>query len=240
MWRSFRPIYLLTFADVPNENTLETPAIKAELEEAEGKVQATKRRVLGNVAFIGELFRKKMITSRIINTCIVDLVSDEALENPDAYFAQPANHSKITHEDVQCLAKLFKTVGRDLDVGEFRRVVDRYFMFLQGALMVSFFFLIFLLIFFVETDLFSFCAATVLGKQRFLDARHRFMVQDLCELRLNDWQERRESLKVKTKDEVKADFDNQEIEAQRRSMAGGNRGGRGGAMGSSSRGGMHG
>jgi len=162
-----------------------------EIDELETKITATHKRVLGNMSFIGELFRKKMITNRIINTCIVELVGERALDDPEGYFSGPQSEDNVlSNEDVECLTKLLKTVGWELDQGDYKAVVGKYFKYLA-----------------------------VLERQSFLDVRHKFMVQDLAELRNNDWQERRATLKVKTKDEVKADYDNEEIEAQRRSMA---------------------
>lgn len=62
-------------------------------------VQA-RQRALGNIQFIGHLYRKKMLTEKIMHECIKKLLAD--VEQPK-------------QEDLECLAKLMSTVGRQLD-----------------------------------------------------------------------------------------------------------------------------
>ncbi|CAL8464440.1 g3975 [Coccomyxa elongata] len=59
-----------------------------------------RRRALGNIQFIGQLFKKKMLTEKIMHSCLMQLLSEE--ENPKG-------------EDVECLCKLLSTIGAPLD-----------------------------------------------------------------------------------------------------------------------------
>ncbi|KAL3146721.1 hypothetical protein ABBQ38_014708 [Trebouxia sp. C0009 RCD-2024] len=59
-----------------------------------------RQRALGNIQFIGHLYRKKMLTEKIMHECIKKLLAD--VEAPK-------------QEDLECLAKLMSTVGRQLD-----------------------------------------------------------------------------------------------------------------------------
>ncbi|GAB6018572.1 Eukaryotic translation initiation factor 4 gamma [Chamberlinius hualienensis] len=68
--------------------------LKEELDEAIAK---SKRRSLGNIRFIGELFKLKMLTNRIMHDCVKKLLDD----GDDA--------------SLECLCRLLKTVGKDLE-----------------------------------------------------------------------------------------------------------------------------
>lgn len=65
-----------------------------ELEEARDKAR---RRSLGNIKFIGELFKLKMLTEPIMHDCVVKLLK---------------NHDE---ESLECLCRLLSTIGKDLD-----------------------------------------------------------------------------------------------------------------------------
>ncbi|KAJ3108132.1 hypothetical protein HK100_003480 [Physocladia obscura] len=71
-----------------------------------------KRRVLGNVTFIGELFNLNMITEKIMHRCVQQLLRDVA--NPE-------------EEESECVCKLMKTIGEKLDHEKGRSFVDVYF-----------------------------------------------------------------------------------------------------------------
>ena len=60
-----------------------------------------KRRALGNVSFIGELYKLNMLTSKIIWACVLKSVTD--VDNPD-------------EEEVEALCRLLTTVGKALDI----------------------------------------------------------------------------------------------------------------------------
>lgn len=56
-----------------------------------------RRRSLGNIKFIGELFKLKMLTEAIMHDCVVKLLK---------------NHDE---ESLECLCRLLSTIGKDLD-----------------------------------------------------------------------------------------------------------------------------
>ena len=56
-----------------------------------------KKRSLGNIRFIGELFKLKMLTENIMHECLIKL-----LRSAD-------------EESLECLSRLFSTVGKLLD-----------------------------------------------------------------------------------------------------------------------------
>lgn len=74
--------------------TTERERLQAELEEAKDKAR---RRSLGNIRFIGELFKLKMLTEAIMHDCVVKLLK---------------NHDE---ESLECLCRLLTTIGKDLD-----------------------------------------------------------------------------------------------------------------------------
>lgn len=74
-------------------------------------VQA-RQRALGNIQFIGHLYRKKMLTEKIMHECIKKLLAD--VEAPK-------------QEDLECLAKLMSTVGRQLDTVKAQMYMNAYF-----------------------------------------------------------------------------------------------------------------
>uniref|UniRef100_A0A673VZR5 Eukaryotic translation initiation factor 4 gamma 1 n=1 Tax=Salmo trutta TaxID=8032 RepID=A0A673VZR5_SALTR len=85
----------------------EKDRLKAELEEAK---DMARRRSLGNIKFIGELFKLKMLTEAIMHDCIVKLLK---------------NHDE---ESLECLCRLLSTIGKDLDFEKAKPRMDQYFV----------------------------------------------------------------------------------------------------------------
>ncbi|CAK8692845.1 unnamed protein product [Clavelina lepadiformis] len=87
--------------------TLETKQqCKEKLEVAETK---ERRRMLGNIRFIGELFKLKMLTESIMHNCVMSLFkgrNDESLES---------------------LCRLLTSIGKDLDHVKGKPRMDQYF-----------------------------------------------------------------------------------------------------------------
>lgn len=75
-----------------------------ELEEAKDKAR---RRSIGNIKFIGELFKLKMLTEAIMHDCVVKLLK---------------NHDE---ESLECLCRLLTTIGKDLDFEKAKVGQDR-------------------------------------------------------------------------------------------------------------------
>lgn len=72
----------------------ERERLQEELEDAKDKAR---RRSIGNIKFIGELFKLKMLTEAIMHDCVVKLLK---------------NHDE---ESLECLCRLLTTIGKDLD-----------------------------------------------------------------------------------------------------------------------------
>lgn len=85
---------------------------KQTAEEREEKRIKARRRMLGNIRLIGELYKKKMLTERIMHECIKKLLGQ--YENPD-------------EEDVEALCKLMSTIGEMIDHPRAKDYMDAYF-----------------------------------------------------------------------------------------------------------------
>uniref|UniRef100_A0A671NFN7 Eukaryotic translation initiation factor 4 gamma 3-like n=1 Tax=Sinocyclocheilus anshuiensis TaxID=1608454 RepID=A0A671NFN7_9TELE len=81
-------------------------ATSEELEEAKDKAR---RRSIGNIKFIGELFKLRMLTEAIMHDCVVKLLK---------------NHDE---ESLECLCRLLTTIGKDLDFEKAKPRMDQYF-----------------------------------------------------------------------------------------------------------------
>nr|XP_033777586.1 eukaryotic translation initiation factor 4 gamma 3 isoform X2 [Geotrypetes seraphini] len=92
----------LESATTPEEKT----KLQDELEEAKDKAR---RRSIGNIKFIGELFKLKMLTEAIMHDCVVKLLK---------------NHDE---ESLECLCRLLTTIGKDLDFEKAKPRMDQYF-----------------------------------------------------------------------------------------------------------------
>ncbi|XP_035376089.1 eukaryotic translation initiation factor 4 gamma 3 isoform X3 [Electrophorus electricus] len=78
-------------------------------EELEEQKDRARRRSTGNIKFIGELFKLRMLTEPIMHDCVVKLLKH--------------------HEDesLECLCRLLTTIGKDLDFEKAKPRMDQYF-----------------------------------------------------------------------------------------------------------------
>ncbi|CAA7406737.1 unnamed protein product [Spirodela intermedia] len=81
-------------------------------EEREEKRVQARRRMLGNIRLIGELYKKKMLTERIMHECIKKLLGQ--YQSPD-------------EEDIEALCKLMSTIGEIIDHPKAKDHMDAYF-----------------------------------------------------------------------------------------------------------------
>ncbi|KAI3918591.1 hypothetical protein MKX01_041911 [Papaver californicum] len=81
-------------------------------EEREEKRVQARRRMLGNIRLIGELYKKRMLTERIMHECITKLLGQ--YQNPD-------------EEDIEALCKLMSTIGEMIDHPKAKDHMDAYF-----------------------------------------------------------------------------------------------------------------
>ena len=77
---------------------------KLKTEEMQLRIAKNKRRSLGNIRFIGELFKLSMLTEKIMHECILQLLKS------------------IDEESLECMCRLLTTVGKliDTDKGKVR------------------------------------------------------------------------------------------------------------------------
>jgi translation initiation factor 4G len=91
-------------------------AKRKELQELAGdKLSKAKRRFLGNIRFIGELFKLNMLNVGFINDRIERLLREESDE-----------------ENIECLCRLLTTIGKEIDKPNNAAKMKVYFEKLEG------------------------------------------------------------------------------------------------------------
>ncbi|XP_052211936.1 eukaryotic translation initiation factor 4 gamma 1-like isoform X2 [Dreissena polymorpha] len=167
------------------EDAVKKEELKHDLDYEESKA---KRRSLGNIRFIGELFKLKMLTENIMHDCVFKL-----LRSKDA-------------ESLECLCRLLTTIGKELDSDKARPRMDQYFQQMDKI---------------------------VNDKKN--SARVRFMLQDMIDLRKNNWIPRRVDNNPKTIDQIHKEVEKENQEkaflSQQAQMQNKSQGGRGGRRG---------
>lgn len=172
----------------------ERQRLNDELQDAKDKAR---KRSLGNIKFIGELFKLKMLTEPIMHDCIVKLLK---------------NHDE---DSLECLCRLLSTIGKDLDFEKAKPRMDQYFHQMEKII-----------------------------KEKKTSSRIRFMLQDVLDLRKNNWVPRRGDQGPKTIDQIHKEAEleehreqikvQQQLLSKKDSSQG--RGGRGGPHSSGGRG----
>ncbi|ENN83470.1 hypothetical protein YQE_00172, partial [Dendroctonus ponderosae] len=81
-------------------------------DELEERRQTTKRKMLGNIKFIGELGKLEMLSEGILHRCIRELLVRRGDD--------PA-------EDLECLCQIMRTCGRILDTEKGKNLMEQYF-----------------------------------------------------------------------------------------------------------------
>lgn len=147
---------------IENEKDLvKKEEMKADFEYENMKLR---KRAVGTVHFIGELYKIEMLTSKIMRSCITHLLDP----------------SMCSEETLECLCKLLSTVGKRLEKLDKNKVdLSDYFAMLEKLADKN----------------------NPIG----ISSRIRFMIQDVIELRLNNWTPRKLQRENKplTMDEIK-------------------------------------
>ncbi|CAL1268469.1 unnamed protein product [Larinioides sclopetarius] len=143
--------------------------IQLEYEEEEKKIRY---RQLGNIRFIGELFKLGMLIEPIMHECIKKLLSQG------------------DEESLECLCRLLKTIGKELDDTKPTKnsrdnQMDMYFA--QMKMIVD---------------------------KRLTSSRVRFMLQDVIDLKKNNWVPRRDENNPKTIDQIHKEAEREAREQQ--------------------------
>nr|XP_043609070.1 eukaryotic translation initiation factor 4G-like [Erigeron canadensis] len=94
-----------------NRTEEEGEVMQTEEQREEKRIKA-RRRMLGNIRLIGELYKKKMLTERIMHECIKKLLGQN--QNPD-------------EENIESLCKLMTTIGAMIDHPKAKEHIDAYF-----------------------------------------------------------------------------------------------------------------
>eukprot|EP01048_Picozoa_sp_COSAG05_P021900 COSAG05_NODE_4179_length_1636_cov_1.691607_1_plen_267_part_00 len=92
---------------------------EAEREMVELKERRTKIRSRGNIIFIAELFKEKMLNEVIMHECVVRLIT------------APEGSSAPDEESLECLCKLMATVGKWLDHEKAQQYMNKYFKIVE-------------------------------------------------------------------------------------------------------------
>ncbi|XP_068986491.1 eukaryotic translation initiation factor 4 gamma 2 isoform X1 [Bombus flavifrons] len=85
--------------------------------EEEERRQVAKRKMLGNIKFIGELGKLGIVSETILHRCIQQLLEKKRRRRSRG----------DTAEDIECLCQIMRTCGRILDSDKGRGLMDQYF-----------------------------------------------------------------------------------------------------------------
>ena len=89
--------------------------IRRKAEEREDGIRKAKRRMLGNIRFIGELFKQHILTEKIMHECIKKLLQ-----------TKPGNEDPNL-EDMEALCNLMTTIGKQIDHEKSIPLMEMYF-----------------------------------------------------------------------------------------------------------------
>lgn len=81
--------------------------------EEEERRQLAKRKMLGNIKFIGELGKLEILSEAILHRCIQELLQSRKGDDPS--------------EDLECLCQIMRTCGRILDSDKGKALMNQYF-----------------------------------------------------------------------------------------------------------------
>ena len=176
----------------------------AERSEKEGDLNfrriKIKKQMLGNVKFIGQLYKKGLIKEKIMRYCIgstLKLDEDKTVKTKNPEYIDSGNVD-MDEEDHEAICSMFGTIGSTIDHPQSGGFMEVCFNKIHG-----------------------------LSQSKLLPSRSRFMYKDLIELRGNRWVPRRKEEKAKTIAEIRKDVEREE-RRQSQQSAQQNRGGRGG------------
>lgn len=88
-----------------------------ETDEEERRYVA-KQKILGNVKFIGELFKLEMLNAAILHNMLEQLLDKKSRSYPTL---------EDRCEDMECLSQIFRTCGKHLDTEKSKNLIDQYF-----------------------------------------------------------------------------------------------------------------
>lgn len=128
--------------------------------EWEHKKSKLKKRMLGNIRFIGELYKKGMISTKIMHKCIEHLIGKHENGEWVGWKDEP------DEQDLEILCKFLPTVGETLDSKASSEGGENVLDWYMGRL-------------------------HELSKEKSINSRIRFGLEEVIKLRENKWQSRR-------------------------------------------------
>ncbi|OQS03851.1 eukaryotic translation initiation factor 4 gamma 2 [Thraustotheca clavata] len=155
------------------DKIISTPLTEEEKFKANVAAKRIKQRMLGNMRFIGELFKVELLTESAVQTCLLKLLGLRLV----TYEGQPTALQAIRmpdEEELEALCKMLATVGKKFDHEGVKTVMNG------------------MIVRIVE-----------LSQTQTLPSRTRFLLKDLLETRDYQWVPRRKELQQKTLEEVR-------------------------------------
>jgi translation initiation factor 4G len=135
-----------------------TNSIEDEMNPQAARIQARKK-AIGNIKLIGELGKLDLVSEAILHKCLKTLLKRGTNENLSERC-----------EDLECLTKIIQTVGKKLDQGQGKNLMDQYLDRIKK-----------------------------IQAQKDLPIRIRFILQDLMDLRAKNWIPRLAFIEKETK-----------------------------------------
>mmetsp|Transcript_15108 Transcript_15108/g.25769 ORF Transcript_15108/g.25769 Transcript_15108/m.25769 type:complete len:482 (+) Transcript_15108:3-1448(+) len=178
--------------------TLSESEQKEREEELEFRRMKIKKQMLGNIKFIGELYKLGMLKEKIMRFCIQSLLKLEEAEGAGYLQFKNVEDDEMDEEDHEALCNLFITIGSTIDNPKAAPYMQAYFQKIH-----------------------------VLGEDKSLSSRSRFAYQDLIDMRSKGWKLRRKVETAKTLEEIRKEAEREERMQQQQSQQN-NYGGRGG------------
>uniref|UniRef100_A0A182P600 Eukaryotic translation initiation factor 4 gamma 2 n=1 Tax=Anopheles epiroticus TaxID=199890 RepID=A0A182P600_9DIPT len=124
-------------------------------DDLEEKKNVAKQKILGNVKFIGELYKLGMLVEAHLHKMLRSLFTNKS-----------SSSTEKNCEDMECLAQLIRTCGKNLDTELGKQLMDQYFERMEKYSQ----------------------------SQSMFPPRIRFILRDLIELRKNNWTPRKVAL----------------------------------------------
>ncbi|KAJ8665621.1 hypothetical protein QAD02_007283, partial [Eretmocerus hayati] len=123
-------------------------------------------RSVGNIRFIGELFKQNMLRDQIMHQCIRHLLS------------------QVDEENLECLCKLLTTIGKvlenkNIDLSDYLKQMQQ-----------------------------------IANRKGKISSRIRFMLQDVIDLKANNWIPRRDDSNPKTMDQIQREAESERLDIQ--------------------------
>ncbi len=140
---------------------------------AENRIKM-KRRIVGNIQFIGELYKKDLMKEKIIHECCCRLLNAEITNKGTCSFVN--NNNSVDEEKLECLCKMLTSTGKKVSSAKQGKRVGEYFRLLEKI-----------------------CKDK---EKTGVSSRIIFMIKDLSDLRENNWTPRHQVEKAKTLDEL--------------------------------------